>query len=492
MSVAKRFRFLAFATTGMIALLVMLLLLTAWSVNVSNRAQNNRQESRRISVLLRLTSDELTRLVRSYVVTGNADREREYNQLDAMQSGREPWPDGHTISIRQMFQQAGITPGELEKLTTSDKESNDLVATESKAFNAVKGQFDDGNGGFTRHGEPNLELARTLVHDAMYEAARERINTPIREFETMLDSRTRADVESAMTRTRVCLTLTGLLIALLGVLTGISLRSVNAMLRRTADQLERGAKELTSAAAQVSSASQNLAKGSTEQSASLEETSATAEQVRSIADSNAGHAGTAAALVGQSESINREVDVQFQALTNSMRAITESSSQIARIIKTVDEIAFQTNILALNAAVEAARAGEAGMGFAVVADEVRNLAHRAGDAAKDTSSLIEQAIETTATGKANLDKVVGSLETSRKLGEKLATLLQDVSTGSREQASGVEAIAKAVLQMQNITQQIAATAEEAAASSEEMTAQSEAVFTLALGLREAVVGRVAG
>ncbi len=490
MSVAKRFRFLALATSAVIVILVLLLVLTAWSVSSLNSSQTRRQESYRIAVLLRQTSDDLTRLVRAYVVTGNADREKEYQQLDALQSGRAAWPDGRTVSIRQMFEQVGIAPDEVAKLEASDKESNDLVATETAAFHAMKGQFDDGNGQFTRRDSPNAELARSLVHDAKYEAARERINAPIRDFERMLGERTQREVDAAMIRTRICLIATGILILFAGCLATMTVRSVNNILRKTADQLERGANELTIAAAHVSSASQTLAKGSSDHAASLEETSASAEEVRSIAESNADHARSASTLVDQSTAINQEVDAQFQALTSSMQAITDSSSQIARIIRTVDEIAFQTNILALNAAVEAARAGEAGMGFAVVADEVRNLAHRAGAAAKDTTSLIEQAIETTSAGKAGLDRVVQSLNVSRGISEKLGALIQDVSTGSREQATGVEGISKSILHMQQITQETAATAQESAASSEEMTSQAEGVLKLVEELREAIGGRV--
>jgi methyl-accepting chemotaxis protein len=489
MSIAKKFRYLAIATVCVIASLVCLLVLTALAEGSLNSAQTARQESYRLAVLLRQTSDDLTRLVRAYVVTSNPDFEREYAQLDARQSGKASWPDGRTISIREMMNRAGMAAEELAKLNESDKYSNDLVATETAAFNAVKGLFDDGSGQFTRQGAPDLELARRLVHDSNYEAARERINAPIRDFERMLDARTQRQVQDAMARSRICIAFTGILVLCTAVLVFVSLRSVNSMLKRTADQLERGAHELSSAAGQVSTSSQLLAQGSSEQAASLEETSAAAEEVQAVAQANARHADSASALVVDSERVNGEMDTQFEALTHSMSEITDSSHQISRIIRTVDEIAFQTNILALNAAVEAARAGEAGMGFAVVADEVRNLAHRAGDAAKETGALIEEAIRTTAQGKSNLDRAVATLNTSRSMSQNLASLIRDVSTGSREQASGIEHIARAVLQMREVTQQTAATAEESAAASEEMTAQADTVLQLAQDLREAVGGK---
>jgi methyl-accepting chemotaxis protein len=160
-------------------------------------------------------------------------------------------------------------------------------------------------------------------------------------------------------------------------------------------------------------------------------------------------------------------------MVESMQRINTSSEKISRIIRVIDEIAFQTNILALNAAVEAARAGEAGMGFAVVADEVRNLAQRAAQAAKDTSSLIEESISTAADGKNKLGGVAESIAVITDGAEKVKTLCAEVRTGSEEQARGIEQIAKAISQMQSVTQQNAASAEQNAAAGQELNAQSD-------------------
>jgi methyl-accepting chemotaxis protein len=169
-----------------------------------------------------------------------------------------------------------------------------------------------------------------------------------------------------------------------------------------------------------------------------------------------------------------------------MLAITESSQRISHIIRTVDEIAFQTNILALNAAVEAARAGEAGMGFAVVADEVRNLSQRAATAAKETGDLIEKAISTTATGKKSLESASARLNASRDIRKQVDVFINQVTSGSREQAIGINGIAKSVIGMQQVTQATAASAEETAAASEEMATQAELILHLARDLRQAI------
>jgi methyl-accepting chemotaxis protein/methyl-accepting chemotaxis protein-1 (serine sensor receptor) len=164
---------------------------------------------------------------------------------------------------------------------------------------------------------------------------------------------------------------------------------------------------------------------------------------------------------------------------------------VAKIIKVLDEIAFQTNILALNAAVEAARAGEAGMGFAVVADEVRNLAQRCAQAAKDTAALIEESIVKSNDGKTKVDQVAVAIRAITEESAKVKTLVDEVSLGSQEQTRGIEQVAKALTQMEQVTQQSAAHAEESAAAAEELTAQASTLMEVVHQL-SAMVGGLGG
>ena len=158
-----------------------------------------------------------------------------------------------------------------------------------------------------------------------------------------------------------------------------------------------------------------------------------------------------------------------------MRNMTASSDRISKIIKVIDEIAFQTNILALNASVEAARAGDAGMGFAVVADEVRNLAQRSAQAAKDTADLIEDSVAKSNAGKVKVDQVAGAIRVVTEEAGKIKVLVDEISVGSQEQARGIEQIGSAITQMDQVTQKAAASAEEGASAAEELTAQSESL-----------------
>jgi methyl-accepting chemotaxis protein/methyl-accepting chemotaxis protein-1 (serine sensor receptor) len=159
-------------------------------------------------------------------------------------------------------------------------------------------------------------------------------------------------------------------------------------------------------------------------------------------------------------------------MVQAMGEINDSSGRISRIIKVIDEIAFQTNILALNAAVEAARAGEAGMGFAVVADEVRNLAQRSAQAARDTAALIEESIAKSNGGKTRVEHVAGSIRTITTSADQIHMLVDEVSKGSQEQARGIQEIARAITQMEQVTQRTAANAEESSAAAQELSAQS--------------------
>ena len=262
-----------------------------------------------------------------------------------------------------------------------------------------------------------------------------------------------------------------------------------APVTRLAKTLSGGAEQTASAAGQVSSASQSLAEGASEQAASLEETSSSLEEMSSMTRRNAETAGKVKALGSEARKAGDVGVKDMAALMGAMDAIKASSGDIAKIIRTIDEIAFQTNILALNAAVEAARAGEAGAGFAVVADEVRNLAQRCAQAAKETAGKIEDAVQKSARGADISAKVAKSLEEIVAKARQVDQLSGEVAVASQEQSQGIAQLNTAVTQMDKVTQTNAATAEESAAVAQELTAQAEALKDAVSDLMRLVDGQ---
>jgi methyl-accepting chemotaxis protein/methyl-accepting chemotaxis protein-1 (serine sensor receptor) len=270
--------------------------------------------------------------------------------------------------------------------------------------------------------------------------------------------------------------------------TGYIVRQITFDLQRMTASLGKGAAQIASAAMEVSSSSQSLAQGASHQAATIEETSASATEINSMASRNTENAHTTAGMMAKSQMHIDESNRSLEELVAAMDGITESSRHISKIIKAIDQIAFQTNILALNAAVEAARAGEAGMGFAVVADEVRNLAQRSAQAAKDTASLIEDSIAKSQAGKLKVDEVGAAIRSITAESTKVKILVDEIHTGSVEQSRGIDQVSQSVIQMEQVTQTTASTAEQSASAARELSAQSQTLNALAHELGAMVGG----
>jgi methyl-accepting chemotaxis protein/methyl-accepting chemotaxis protein-1 (serine sensor receptor) len=277
----------------------------------------------------------------------------------------------------------------------------------------------------------------------------------------------------------------GLAIAAGGILLTVVRKSCGT-LRNTARELAQSSEQVASAAGQISSSSQSVAQGASEQAASIEETSSSAEEISAMTRKNAADSRSAAEMMTQASLVVTEANHTLGEMESSMHSINESSEKIARIIKVIDEIAFQTNILALNAAVEAARAGEAGMGFAVVADEVRNLAQRSAQAAKDTAGMIEESITRSTEGRTRLEQVSQAIRSITQKSTAVKDLIDSLHVSSGEQARGAEQIAKSITQVEHVTQTAAANAEEAASAGEELNAQAASLRSIVTRLEELV------
>ena len=269
-------------------------------------------------------------------------------------------------------------------------------------------------------------------------------------------------------------------------------RSINHTLQSITADLDDAAAQVASASGQVSASSQSLAEGSSEQAASLEETSSSLEELASMTKRNDDSAQSAKLLSGETRRAADAGNTDMAEMRLAMDAIKSSSDDIAKIIKTIDEIAFQTNILALNAAVEAARAGEAGAGFAVVAEEVRALAQRSATAAKETADKIEDSIAKSEHGAAISAKVASSLDIIVDKARRVDDLVAGIASASQEQNSGIGQINAAVGQMDKVTQANAGNAEETAAAAEELSGQSGSLKDIVGQLRLLVGGGSAG
>lgn len=251
--------------------------------------------------------------------------------------------------------------------------------------------------------------------------------------------------------------------------------SLNDMLTR----LREVAEQVSGGSDQVSSSAQALAQGATEQASSIEELSSTITEISENVKLNADHAVTASQNVGNVTAELENSNRHMQEMLEAMGKISSSSNEIGKIIKTIEDIAFQTNILALNAAVEAARAGAAGKGFSVVADEVRNLASKSADAAKETTRLIQHSIEEVQNGMKIADNTAEALQKVVQETEEAADKVQKIAQISEQQASSINQITIGIDQISSVVQTNSATSEECAAASEELSGQAETMKELA-------------
>ncbi len=273
-------------------------------------------------------------------------------------------------------------------------------------------------------------------------------------------------------------------LSLVGIIFGVVagyfiVRSVTHPIAHVAAVLKEGSDRTAAASRQVSSASQAMADGSCQQAASLEETSSSLVEMGSMIKRTAEHTESARQMAGETRKAADLGSDDMKAMKEAMDSIKSAGGEITKIIKTIDEIAFQTNILALNAAVEAARAGEAGAGFAVVAEEVRNLAHRSAEAARETAAKIENSNQRSEHGIRLSERVGNNFNEITQRARKLDTMIQEIADAAKQQSQGIETINAEISRIDQITQANSASAEETASSSAELQSQADR-------LREAV------
>ncbi len=264
--------------------------------------------------------------------------------------------------------------------------------------------------------------------------------------------------------------------------------SISKPINKMTEDLFSSSNSLESAANQVSSSSQELSSGASELASSVEEMTSSLEELQSIIESTTKNINEAELMMKNTMEGSRDVTAKMNGMQNAMTDISDNSRKIAKIIKVIDDIAFQTNILALNAAVEAARAGDAGRGFAVVAEQVKNLAQKSADAAKETADLIDKAGISVNHGE-KIGKEVQDVQLKAgEMAQKVGNLLDEVNRAAKEELKGANQITKAVSQINTVVQGTAATSEESASAGEELLSQAEMLKGVVVNLNELVMG----
>ena len=265
-------------------------------------------------------------------------------------------------------------------------------------------------------------------------------------------------------------------------------KSITKPVKKVIDKLIQGSQQVASTSHNLSDSSQNIAQGANDQASSLEETSASLEEMSAMTKHNADNAIEATNMASLAKKTTDTGMTAMEEMNAAINKIKMSSDETVKIIKTIDDIAFQTNILALNAAVEAARAGEAGKGFAVVADEVRNLALKSAEAVKVTSNLIQESKHNAENGVQVSQKVSDTLKQVGESVDSVSKLIKEVSTSSKEQAMGIEQINIAISQLDSVTQQNSVSAQASANSSDDLSTQASSLMDNVQTLLEIIEG----
>jgi len=488
------------------------------------QAEANRYQSYLLADELRQSSDDLTRLARTYVVSGDAKYEKQYWDVLAIRNGDKPRPEAYhriywdfvaagqeqprpptqAIALTELMKQTGFSEAEFAKLAEAKRNSDALVKTETIAMNAVKGRFDDGKGGFTREAPPDLELARKLMHSGDYHRYKAQIMKPVDEFYVLMEQRTAGAIASAgATRDSarqlvfgsIVLNLIGLAVALLlvyrtlaqglrtavqaanrlaeGDLSGSIAAGADNEIGKLLNAMGHMSGKLLAIIREVRSSADHLASASEEVSATAQSLSHSATEQAAGVEQSSASMEQMTASIGQNTDNARATDSmaakacgEAQQGGQAVQATVHAMKGIAERIGIIDDIAYQTNLLALNAAIEAARAGEPGKGFAVVAAEVRKLAERSQVAAQEIGEVAKSSVGLAEQAGQLFEQIVPSIT-------KTSELVQEIAAASEEQSAGVGQISSAISQLTQTTQQNASASEQLASTAEEMSTQAE-------------------
>jgi len=448
-------------------------------------AQQRRYRSYLLADELRQSSDDLTRLARTYVVTGEERFRRQYDDVLAIRNGTlarprsperiywdflavddtKPRPDGPAVALVDLMRQEGFTEREMALLEESRANSDALVAIETLAMDATAAAA--GAAPATGADSP---VAR--MHSPAYHAEKVRIMRPIDTFFEQVDARTATEVDARVRRGDRLFTalvvVEAVALACLAAAGWWIFRAVIGPTSRSAVSLGRASTDLTALSARLADDGRQLADRAVEQAAALEETAATMHEIGAASRGAADGARRAETLSVEARQAVGEMGASIGALTAKIEEISAAARTTTKIVKSIDEIAFQTNILALNAAVEAARAGAAGEGFAVVATEVRALAMRAAEAARETAALIATAGSRVDDGRALAGRSADAATIASDRVGRIAAEMGRIVGAAEEQARAIGMVGGKLGEMDRVVQGNAAGAEGSARAAEEV------------------------
>lgn len=578
----KQLFFITYAGMALgIIILVSIILLIVNNQEQLNASQERRYESYLRADELRQSSDDLTRLARTYVVSGDDKYEKMYMDILAIRKGekarpqnyeriywdlvleygQKPRPDSTvTKKLNDIMKELGFTQKEFDLLTEANNNSNGLVNTEVIAMNAIKGEMPKDAMDLLKEEETPREMAIRIMHDGTYHSNKANIMKPIDEFFVLLEERTGNEVQAAKENNNFLLTIAViaavvmvLLIMLIGIFVtrrimnqlgedpsvlanitesvakgdleiddistmkekkGVFLSIVNMVeaLKIKAQALENIAKgdlsiiidktserdslgeslqvmtgslnemitrvntsadKIAVSSQSLANASDLLAAGASSQASSTEEITAAITEIAQQTKKNAKNAVEASEISIQAKENAEKGNGQMVQLVGAMSDINSSADEITKIVKTIDDIAFQINLLALNANVEAARAGKYGKGFAVVAEEVRNLAARSARSVQETTKMVEQATSNIDRGNKLVEVTAQQLQDIQDGASRVSTFLKTVVTANQEQSSSLDEISNGLNRINDITQDNTANAEETATASTELAGQAQ-------------------
>lgn len=486
-----------FSIVTLVAVIILSLMLANNQQKVV-KAQDVRYLSYLAADELRQSSDDLTRLARTYVTSMEPIYKEIYWDILDIRNGKKPRPlnyeriywdlyianrqkprdDSNIIKpLKEIMKDLNFTDKEFALISEAENNSNALVNTETIAMNAIdKILAGEGATVETETGESPQNMAIRIMHDTAYHREKAKIMQPIDSFLKLLDERTENAVKKLESKGRILLWLIIILIIILTTFLLIIFFFFNSLITKPLEQislnLKRSASHIEQASSQLSTSSQQIASGSAEQASQIEETTAAVEELNSMVKQNALNSKEAAKLANEGSTNADSGFSEMEQMLQAMTEINKSSDEIKKVMKVIDDISFQTNILALNAAVEAARAGEAGMGFAVVADEVKSLANRSSDAAKDTAEMIEGTIKKSEKGLEFANNLINSFKDILTSAQKASEMSLEVEKASEEQEKGLDQVSRAIVEFDKVVQANVSTSEETASSAEELNSQA--------------------